>query len=268
MNYTYLQIGDHLPTVGILQKLLNRAGAKLDPDGVFGPKTLAAVKKFQSSRYLKPDGIVGKKTWPELVKDVELPIVDCVDVFDSFQKEEFLRAKNKKKADETADSFAGEVDDIRTAGGKPFVIGGMSNGVEQAVTLICAYSRETFLLRFHAHGYAGSVGVGCGSGGPDQLNRINADSMPQLRGVIARLKQVFGAYGSVQLMSCHTGQGHDGRAMLKTFASLVEVPVTAGIQLQYGGSGVSTFRFEGPTYTAIPDGHSLKEWCHALPDFN
>ncbi len=268
MNYTYLQFGDHLPTVGILQKLLNRNGAKLNTDGVFGPKTLAAVKQFQHSRHLKPDGIVGKDTWPELVEGLYLPILDCVDVFDSFQKEEFLRAKNKKKADEMADSLAGEVDDIRSVGGRPFVIGGMSNGVEQAVTLICASSRDTFLLRFHAHGYAGSVGVGCGSGGPNQLNRINADSMPQLIGVITRLKRVFGSYGSVQLMSCHTGQGHDGRAMLKTFASLVEVPVTAGIQLQYGGSGVSTFRFEGPTYTAMPDGQTLKDWCHALPDFN
>jgi hypothetical protein len=268
MNYTYFQLGDHLPTVGILQKLLNRTGAKLIADGIFGPKTLAAVKQFQRSRHLKPDGIVGKDTWPELVEGVDLPIVDCVDVFDSFQKEEFLRAKNKKKADEMADSFAGEVDDIRTVGGKPFVIGGMSNGVEQAVTLICAHSSDTFLLRFHAHGRAGSVGVGCGSGGPDELNRINAKSIPHLRGVIAQLKQVFGPYGSVQLMSCHTGQGHDGREMVKTFAALVEVPVTAGIQLQYGGSGVSTFRFEGPTYTAIPDGQSLKEWCHALPDFN
>jgi len=181
MNYTYFQLGDHLPTVGILQKLLNRTGAKLNADGIFGPKTLAAVKQFQRSRHLKPDGIVGKDTWPELVEGVDLPIVDCVDVFDSFQKEEFLRAKNKKKADEMADSFAGEVDDIRTVGGKTFVIGGMSNGVEQAVTLICAHSSDTFLLRFHAHGRAGSVGVGCGSGGPDELNRINAKSIPQLR---------------------------------------------------------------------------------------
>lgn len=268
MNYTYLHMGDQLPTVGILQKLLNRTGAKLDPDGVFGPKTFAAVKQFQRTRHLTPDGIVGKETWPCLVDGVNLPILDCVDVFDSFQKEEYLRKKETKKAAETADSYAGEVKDIRTVGGKPFVIGGMSNGVEQAISLICSCSRGAFLLRFHAHGYAGSVGVGAGSGGPNEMNRINAESIPQLRGVIARLKQVFGAYGSIQLMSCHTGQGHDGRDMVDTFASLAEVPVTAGIQLQYGGGGVSTFRLEGPTYTAIPDGQSLKQWCRDLPDFN
>ena len=62
MNYTYLQFGDRLPTVGILQKLLNRIGAKLNADGVFGPKTLAAVQQFQRSRHLKPEGIVGKDT--------------------------------------------------------------------------------------------------------------------------------------------------------------------------------------------------------------
>jgi Putative peptidoglycan binding domain/Domain of unknown function (DUF4347) len=269
MNYTYLHLGDQLPTVGILQKLLNRAGAKLESDGVFGPKTLAAVKHFQKARHLKPDGIVGKDTWPQLVDGLDLPIVDCVDVFDSFQKEEYVRANNKKKADEMADSLAGEVDDIVTAGGKPFVIGGMSNGVDQALTLICAHTKEAFLLRFHGHGYAGSVGIGAGSGGPNQLNRINAGSIPQLRGVIARLHPVFGPYGSIQLMSCHTGQGHDGREMVKQLASIVEVPVTAGIQLQYGGGGgTSTFQLEGPTFTAIPDGQSLKEWCRALPDFN
>lgn len=267
MNYTYLSLGDNLPTVGILQKLLNRAGAKLNPDGVFGPKTLAAVRQFQRSKGLTPDGIVGKDTWPRLTDGLDLPIVDCVDVFDSFQKEELLRAKKKKKAAQMADSYETEVDDIVTVGGTPFVIGGMSNGVEQAVSMICTAARETFLLRFHGHGYAGSVGISSGSGGPNELNRINAESIPLLRNVIARLKDVFGPYGSVQLMSCHTARGNDGKEMLKTMASIVEVPVTAGVNLQYGG-GTATFRLEGPTHTAIPNGQSLKEWCRALPDFS
>jgi hypothetical protein len=266
MNYTYLCFGDNLPSVGILQKLLTRAGAKLNPDGVFGPKTLAAVRQFQHAKHLTPDGIVGKHTWPRLTEGLDLPIVDCVDVFDSFQKEELLRAKKKEEAAHMADSYKAEVDDILTVGGKPFVIGGMSNGVEQAVSMICAAASETFLLRFHGHGYAGSVGISAGSGGPNQLNRINAESIPRLRSVISRLKGVFGPYGSVHFMSCHTGRGTEGKELLKTMASIVEVPVTAGVNLQYGG-GTSTFRLEGPTYTAIPNGQSLKEWCRALPDF-
>lgn len=36
---------------------------KIKVDGDFGPKTEEAVKKFQKANNLKPDGIVGEKTW-------------------------------------------------------------------------------------------------------------------------------------------------------------------------------------------------------------
>jgi len=32
-------------------------------DGVMGPKTQEAIKKFQKANGLKPDGVVGKRTW-------------------------------------------------------------------------------------------------------------------------------------------------------------------------------------------------------------
>ena len=41
---------------------LNRHGASLKVDGVFGKKTLEAVKKYQKEHTLVVDGIVGKKT--------------------------------------------------------------------------------------------------------------------------------------------------------------------------------------------------------------
>lgn len=49
------------PLVAELQRKVG-AGA----DGVFGPKTEAAVRAFQRARGLVPDGIVGPKTWAAL----------------------------------------------------------------------------------------------------------------------------------------------------------------------------------------------------------
>ena len=50
--------------VSDLQSRLNALGAKppLKVDGIFGPKTLAAVRAFQKSHGLKVDGLVGPKT--------------------------------------------------------------------------------------------------------------------------------------------------------------------------------------------------------------
>lgn len=49
-----------------LQKLLNRAGAKLEPDSDFGDKTERAVKAFQRNHKLTVDGKVGPQTWEAL----------------------------------------------------------------------------------------------------------------------------------------------------------------------------------------------------------
>jgi peptidoglycan hydrolase-like protein with peptidoglycan-binding domain len=50
----------------VLQALLNRHGAKLVVDGIFGPLTEAAVKAFQKSHLIPADGIVGRLTWSKL----------------------------------------------------------------------------------------------------------------------------------------------------------------------------------------------------------
>lgn len=53
--------------VRTIQYLLNARGAGLVVDGIFGPRTTAAVKSFQRSHGLVADGIVGKKTWAALI---------------------------------------------------------------------------------------------------------------------------------------------------------------------------------------------------------
>lgn len=57
--------------VALLQTLLNEAGYNLKVDGIFGPKTLAAVEDFQAKNGLKVDGIVGPKTLAVLAPAVE-----------------------------------------------------------------------------------------------------------------------------------------------------------------------------------------------------
>ena len=56
-----LKLGSKGENVKLLQRFL-----KLKDDGDFGPKTEAAVKKWQKANGLVSDGIVGLKTWDEM----------------------------------------------------------------------------------------------------------------------------------------------------------------------------------------------------------
>ena len=54
--------------VKLLQRLLNKVGFDSGKaDGIYGIKTLGAVKKFQKAEKLIVDGIVGPKTWKALL---------------------------------------------------------------------------------------------------------------------------------------------------------------------------------------------------------
>jgi hypothetical protein len=250
MNYTDLRRGDKLPSVGVLQKLLNRTGASLVPDGEFGQKTETAVRVFQRAHRLNPDGIVGKDTWPRLATGSNLRIVDCIDVFDP-------------------SLFNLEAQDVGKAGGNPILIGGMCNGVEAVVSaIVSASAGGVFLLRFHGHGAPGVAGVSFGQGaiGWGERADIDLSNFATLRPALARLRSIFGPYGNVQFMHCSTGSGPNGRRLLQSIADTLGVPATAALQTQYGG-GVATFKYEGPTYTALTGGAVLRGWCRALPDF-
>ena len=54
--------------VEVLQTSLNRHGANIDEDGVFGQGTRSAVVAFQAGRDLVADGIVGPATWLALAR--------------------------------------------------------------------------------------------------------------------------------------------------------------------------------------------------------
>ena len=69
-----LRFGSRGPVVQELQARLNlwlartpgTGMAPLAMDGIFGAKTLAAVRAFQRSRGLQVDGVVGPLTWGAL----------------------------------------------------------------------------------------------------------------------------------------------------------------------------------------------------------
>lgn len=50
-----------------VQALLNIHGAGLTVDGIFGAKSVAALKTYQISQNLTADGICGEKTWNKLI---------------------------------------------------------------------------------------------------------------------------------------------------------------------------------------------------------
>lgn len=61
-----LRRSDEGSMVAGLQTKLNSHGANLTIDGEFGPLTEASVMIFQMNHSLKPDGVVGPKTWKAL----------------------------------------------------------------------------------------------------------------------------------------------------------------------------------------------------------
>ncbi|WP_259558453.1 peptidoglycan-binding protein [Brachybacterium sillae] len=61
-----LRLGSRGDAVRHLQQRLNGSGATLRVDGVFGSRTLTAVRTFQSTNGLRVDGVVGPLTWGAL----------------------------------------------------------------------------------------------------------------------------------------------------------------------------------------------------------
>jgi peptidoglycan hydrolase-like protein with peptidoglycan-binding domain len=74
LNLPVLRKGDEAPAVVTLQVLLNAVhGAGLAEDGIFGPRTEAAVRELQTGFSLDVDGIVGRQTWTALLTQWIMP---------------------------------------------------------------------------------------------------------------------------------------------------------------------------------------------------
>lgn len=245
-EFVWLRNGDVLPAVSVAQLLLNRNGAGLSVDGIYGPRTTAAVRDFQRPRGLSPDGVIGQNTWPRLVANERLQILDCIDIFDN-------------------SLFVMEARDLTRAGGHPLLLGGMCNGIEQAVTDIKRVANKLFLLRFHGHGAPGAAGVSDGHGRFEDHSTFRDD--PSTRAALRQLRDCFGPYGCIQFMHCNVAQGASGQGFLSMVSHETGVPASAAIRTQYAGTLRKTVRFEGPTRTVCPGGRDLRAWSRSLPQF-
>ncbi|HEX4831934.1 MAG TPA: peptidoglycan-binding protein [Trebonia sp.] len=63
--------GNRGERVVAVQSLLNARGYRLAVDGVFGPATANAVRRFQAAVHIPADGRVGNMTWPRLIVQVQ-----------------------------------------------------------------------------------------------------------------------------------------------------------------------------------------------------
>lgn len=68
-SFQTLRKGDSGLVVLRLQNQLNANGARVALDGLFGPGTELAVKKFQGLQKIVADGIVGRYTWEALRRE-------------------------------------------------------------------------------------------------------------------------------------------------------------------------------------------------------
>ena len=267
--YPYLKFQDKLPVVAATQILLNRRlndGEYLPVDGSFGTITREAVEKFQqNTNYLLVDGIIGQNTWSALINKEKIQVIDCVDVTDP---------KIRGYEDEA----------IIAAGGNPILNYGMSRGGAVVLKDIERRAKKcpVVLLRFHGHGSPGwqalaTHGLGAPRGAPrrplyrheeitEASSSFNLENVHLVVRALSKMSPIFCEFGSVELHGCRVGAGSRGRRMVTTLTQGFEVPVTAGTQTQWseGPGGTSTFRFEGPVFTACPCGINLKRWGASL----
>ena len=244
-----LRRGMRLPTVTVLQSYLNQessTGEFLAVDGIYGPRTEGAVRRYCIAHHLGRSGIVNYDVWRGVVGD-EWQIIDSVDRSDHDSREHRI-----DDHEDLAPYGQTLLEQFGLSAGTPLVLRSIQGRARAA---------EVVLLRFHGHGGPGRMIVSSG--------RIAAGSSfdhrysPRFYAALRELRPIFAPFGSVEMHGCRVGQGPQGRALLSGMADALGVPVTAGVYSQYGG-GPSTFCFEGPTVTMCPNGAPLQNWSRKV----
>ncbi|HTH38037.1 MAG TPA: peptidoglycan-binding domain-containing protein [Pyrinomonadaceae bacterium] len=243
--------GEHSPRVVLLQIMLNRQGAELTVDGIFGRRTRAAVVSFQASKHRTTTGVMDPATWAELAAGTSEALVDVVDIGDPM-----LATR--------------EAAELRQAGSNPIELGGMCNGITQMVNDVIRRADSTgpiALLRITGHGNLGrwmtvSVGDVAHLHGQEYeviageyFSYIDLDHFDEVSPILGRLKPYFASFGSMEHLGCSIGSRPNSRKMMKKLSDLWSVPVSAGIPTQ-----LHVLHFDGAVFTAYPDGGTLSGW--------
>jgi len=105
-------------------------------------------------------------------------------------------------------------------------------------------------LRIIGHGGPGAQGLG------NSYHLANVfDSSVNISAnwtLMADLADLFSPNGWLELHGCNVAEGPQGKQYLARLASLLNVPVRAGTQFQYGGSLANDVRLQGPWREARP----------------
>ena len=248
--------GEASPRVALIQILLNRAGASLTVDGIFGPKTRGVVHAFQAARGLMYEkDTVGPDTWSQLPTGKNMKVIDVVDMGDPKVGNSALK-------------------DFRGAGGEPIQLGLMCGGVDQMIQSVISKSSghaKIALLRITGHGNLGywmTVSVGSvadlrtedkkeyATRASEFHSYIDFKHIDQLIPVLRPLRGYFAPYGTMEHTGCSIGSRAETRRLMHRLADLWNVPVSAGIGLQE-----SNLNFDGAIYTAFPHNVTLKKWA-------
>lgn len=248
-----VRMGDRGPRVVLLQVLLNRAGAGLKVDGIFGPLTRRAVSDARlrllniSGPFADPD------LWMALLGEHRLCGIDAFDMGE--------------------ERFQAGTTIVRSAGSRVVQTGAMCNGVQavvQGITSQTVPAGSLGVLRTWGHGNRGhwlsftvgevvettkenpALGAAIAAERRSYVYPGNFDAMSS---VLAPVRQCFAGVGIYEHHGCSLGRIQETRRMMSRLATLWGVPVTVAVGTQLIPCGPDTaLRFQGQTLTAYPGG--------------